>query len=96
MKQKIDFMDRYLREEKEKHRSDRKKDSLSVEGGRVVVIEKDSPLKIFAGMISGTFRFLCLTVLTVLASVGVVALMLDTTRVILTEYFTEILRLIFG
>ena len=94
MKKKTDFMDRYLRELKEKRRNGTGSDTRNP--GKVVIVQRETPLGIFIGAIGAVIRWTALSILTVLSAVGIIALTLETTRSILVSYFTELIKIVFG
>ena len=92
MRKKTDFMDRYIKEVRDRKKSISR--SSSDHENKEVIIQKETPLSIIAGLMGGLIRGIALSILMILAAVGIIALMLETTRTILISYFTELIRMI--
>ena len=92
MRKKTDFMNRYIKEVRDRKKSISR--SSSGHENKVVIIQKETPLGIIAGLLGGLIRGIALSILMILSAVGIIALMLETTRTILISYFTELIRMI--
>lgn len=85
MKKKTDFMDLYISEKK-------KENGSSVNAGKDGTVPSGPEVAI--SLIGGIFRTVSLIAVTLLAAVGIVALVLDVTREPLLSYFSEVFELI--
>lgn len=99
LKKNNSFMSDYAArmDEEQRQRKLRKKHMITDDTVRVV--EKDHGflllLKFMYQRLEGFVRFVFSALLFILASVGIIALMLETTRVILFAYFSELFHLLF-
>ena len=85
-------MDRYIKEVRDRKKSISR--SSSGHENKVVIVQKETPLGIIAGLLGGLIRGIALSILMILSAIGIIALMLETTRTILISYFTELIRMI--
>lgn len=92
MRKKTDFMDRYIREVRDRKKSISRRTSGNED--KVVIIQKETPLGIITGVLGGMIRAIAMSILMILSAIGIISLMLETTRTILISYFTELIRMI--
>ena len=99
IKKKNDFMSIYVAEREEEKRQQRLRKKHRVEDPAVKVVEKDHSflmvLKFLFYRVGDLIRLIFNAVLFVLAAIGIIALMLDSTRNTLFAYFLELYHLFF-
>ena len=99
LRKKTDFMTEYIAGKEEEKRQEKLRRRHRIEDASVKVVEKDHSillvLKFLWLRLEGFMRMIFSGIIFILAAIGVISLMLETSRSIIMAYFTELYRIIF-
>ena len=99
LRKKTDFMTEYISGKEEEKRREKLRRRHRTDDASVRVIEKDHGflpvLKFLWLRLEGFVRTIFSGIIFILAAIGVISLLLETSRSIIVSYFTELYRIIF-